>query len=333
MTTLDQETSAPPVQDDPAPKQTAIRVSRLSKRYGAVEAVRGIDLDIGDGEIFGLIGPDGAGKTSTFQILAGVMEPSSGITEIFGQPARAARAETGYLTQAFSLYPDLTVLENIRYIGDLRRVAPSEIAERGAHYLQMFDMDRFSDRLAGKLSGGMKQKLALTCALVPQPRVLLLDEPTTGVDPVSRREFWDTLAHLAADGLTILVATPYMDEAERCHRVALMHEGTIQEMGTPAELRAGLHAKRLELRTENLAEAERILSQSSGPEQEILDVERFGDRLDLLAHDPDKAKRIVEDKLKSAGLAIGGVEVDEPLASRPECRARSFEAIEHYGGR
>jgi ABC-2 type transport system ATP-binding protein len=148
--------------------------------------------------------------------------------------------------------------------------------------------------------------------LVPQPRVLLLDEPTTGVDPVSRREFWDTLAHLAADGLTILVATPYMDEAERCHRVALMHEGTIQEMGTPAELRAGLHAKRLELRTENLAEAERVLSQSSGPEEEILDVERFGDRLDLLVHHPEAAKHLVEEKLKSAGLAIGEVRVDEP---------------------
>ena len=233
MTAADQGTAAPRGQGDHAPKQTAIRVSQLSKRYGAVQAVRGIDLDVDDGEIFGLIGPDGAGKTSTFQILAGVMEPSSGVAEIFGQPARVARAQTGYLTQAFSLYPDLTVVENIRYIGDLRRVAPREIVARGGRYLQMFDMDRFSDRLAGKLSGGMKQKLALTCALVPQPRVLLLDEPTTGVDPVSRREFWDTLAHLAADGLTILVATPYMDEAERCHRVALMHEGAIQQVGTP----------------------------------------------------------------------------------------------------
>ena len=124
----------------------------------------------------------------------------------------------------------------------------------------MFDMDRFANRLAGKLSGGMKQKLALACALVPQPRVLLLDEPTTGVDPVSRREFWDALAHLAADGLTILVATPYLDEAERCHRVALMHEGVFQQVGTPAELRASLGAKRLELQTENLSAAERILS-------------------------------------------------------------------------
>jgi ABC-2 type transport system ATP-binding protein len=312
MTTLDREIAAPADRSDDAPKQTAIRVTRLSKHYGAVEAVRGIELDVGDGEIFGLIGPDGAGKTSTFQILAGVMEPSSGVAEIFGQPARAARAQTGYLTQAFSLYPDLTVVENIRYIGDLRRVARREIAERGQQYLQMFDMDRFSDRLAGKLSGGMKQKLALACALVPQPRVLLLDEPTTGVDPVSRREFWDTLARLAADGLTILVATPYMDEAERCHRVALMYEGAIQEMGTPGELQGGLHAKRLKLRTENLAAAERVLSQSSGPQEEILDVERFGDRLDLLVHHPDAAKRIVEEKLKSAGLASGEVQVDEP---------------------
>ena len=290
MTTLDREIAAPPDRADNAPKQTAIRVSRLSKHYGAVEAVRGIELDVGDGEIFGLIGPDGAGKTSTFQILAGVMEASGGIAEIFGQPARAARSETGYLTQAFSLYPDLTVLENIRYIGDLRRVAHGEIAERGRHYLQMFDMDRFSDRLAGKLSGGMKQKLALTCALVPQPRVLLLDEPTTGVDPVSRREFWDTLAHLAADGLTILVATPYMDEAERCHRVALMHEGAIQRWAPQRSCAQGWMQNGWNCARTSLAEAERVLSQSSGAAEEIFDVQRFGDRLDLLVHHPDAAK-------------------------------------------
>ena len=208
---------------------TAIHVQGLWKRYGQVEAVRGIDLDVKPGEIFGLIGPDGAGKTSTFQILGGVMEASSGTAEILDLPAREARAQTGYLTQNFSLYPDLTVAENIRYIGDLRLVSPDRIRERGDRYLRMFDMDRFTDRLAGRLSGGMKQKLALACALVAQPRVLLLDEPTTGVDPVSRREFWDTLAHLSADGLTILIATPYLDEAERCHRVALMHLEATQE--------------------------------------------------------------------------------------------------------
>jgi ABC-2 type transport system ATP-binding protein len=198
-------------------EQRAIDVRSLAKRYGSVEAIRGISFDVRRNEIFGLIGPDGAGKTSTFQILAGVMEATSGTANIFGRPAREMRSQTGYLTQTFSLYLDLTVAENIRYSGDLRRIPPDEIEDRGQKYLQMFDMDRFKDRLAGQLSGGMKQKLALVCALVPQPHVLLLDEPTTGVDPVSRREFWDVLAHLAAEGLTILVATPYLDEAERCH--------------------------------------------------------------------------------------------------------------------
>src|ERR1700733_4036336 len=148
----------------------AIKIEDLWKRYGPTEAVRGIDLEVKRGEIFGLIGPDGAGKTSTFQILAGVMEASSGTANVFGRPARETRSQTGYLTQAFSLYPDLSVSENIRYIGDLRRVPPEAIAARGHRYLQMFDMDRFADRLAGRLSGGMKQKLSLVCALVPEPR-------------------------------------------------------------------------------------------------------------------------------------------------------------------
>src|SRR6267143_1824707 len=245
---------------DVSPTMSAVRVVGLAKKYGDTQAVGGIDLDIRRGEIFGLIGPDGAGKTTTFQILAGVMEATSGVAEIFGRPARQMRSQTGYLTQAFSLYPELTVKENIRYVGDLRSVPQSDITNRMTHYLEMFDMLRFQHRLAGRLSGGMKQKLALACALVPQPRVLLLDEPTTGVDPVSRREFWDVLAHLAADGLTVLVATPYLDEAERCNRVALMHDGAIQQMGTPAELRDGLGAVRLEVRTPDLAIAEQLLT-------------------------------------------------------------------------
>jgi len=290
----------------------AIRIRDLRKRYGKLEAVRGISFEVGKGEIFGLIGPDGAGKTSTFQILAGVMEASSGSAEVFGQAAREARSQTGYLTQAFSLYPDLTVLENIRYVGDLRRVASDDIVKRGREYLQMFDMDRFSGRLAGQLSGGMKQKLSLACALVPQPRVLVLDEPTTGVDPVSRREFWDALAHLAAEGLSILISTPYLDEAERCHRIALIHKGEIRKIGTPAELREGLGAKRLEVRVDNLSDAERVLSQVSGPKQDIMDVERFGDRLDVLAHDPDKARQVVEELCRKAGVHVSEVRVDEP---------------------
>jgi ABC-2 type transport system ATP-binding protein len=290
----------------------AIRVRNLWKRYGSIEAVRGVNLEIRRGEIFGLIGPDGAGKTSTFQVLAGVMEATSGAAEVFGRPAHETRSQTGYLTQAFSLYHDLTVLENVRYIGDLRRVPVEEILDRGHRYLRMFDMDRFADRLAGRLSGGMKQKLSLVCALVPQPHVLLLDEPTTGVDPVSRREFWDVLAHLAADGLTILVATPYLDEAERCNRVALMYLGELQQIGAPADLRSRMHAKRLEVRTANLREAEIVLSAVSGPEETIIDAQRFGDRLDLLAHDPPAAERILKERMDAAGLAIDDIHIDNP---------------------
>ncbi len=310
-------TSAPVLplsQQQPADSSAApvIELSKLWKRYGSVQAVRGIDLQVKEREIFGLIGPDGAGKTSSFQILAGVMEATSGDARVFGKPAREARSETGYLTQSFSLYPDLSVRENIRYIGDLRRVPKHEIQRRGLHYLQMFDMDRFQDRLAGRLSGGMKQKLALVCALVPQPRVLLLDEPTTGVDPVSRREFWDALAHLATGGLTILIATPYLDEAERCHRVAFIHEGEIRQVGTPAELRNSLHAKRLELRTADLGQAEQLLNKEIGEDRPLLDVQRFGDRLDVLAHSPDEATKDIYDVLGQRALTVDDVRVDEP---------------------
>lgn len=268
----------------------AVRVADLTKTYGSVEAVRGLSFEVNEGEIFGLIGPDGAGKTSTFQILAGIMPATSGSAEIFGRPAREARSLAGYLTQAFSLYPDLTVNENIRYIGDLRRVPPDEIKRRAKEYLSLFDMDRFGNRLAGQLSGGMKQKLSLAAALVAQPRVLLLDEPTTGVDPVSRREFWDTLANLAASGLTIVIATPYLDEAERCNRIALMHLGNIHQIGTLTELRATLGMTRLEVRTPNLAEAEAKLSDKS---ISISDVQRFGDRLDVLVRNEAEGRQAI----------------------------------------
>ncbi len=292
--------------------EAAIEVRGLRKRYGDLEAVREISFEVQRGEIFGLIGADGAGKTTTFQILAGVMEATGGTAEIFGKPARDARARTGYLTQTFSLYPDLSVSENIRYIGDLRRVPPEEIDERGSRYLKMFDMDRFSKRLAAQLSGGMKQKLALVCALVSEPDILLLDEPTTGVDPVSRREFWDTLAHLAGQGLTVLIATPYLDEAERCNRIALVHLGKILQIGMPDEFRESLHAKRIELRAPDLRKALRAVSQVSGREGDIFDVQRFGDRLDLLSHSPEAAQRKMEEVLRAEGIAIDSVRVDEP---------------------
>jgi ABC-2 type transport system ATP-binding protein len=274
----------------------AIRARALAKRYGAVEAVRGIDLDVRTGEIFGLIGPDGAGKTSTFQILGGVMEATSGTAELLGRPARQARAYVGYLTQAFSLYQDLSVAENLRYVGDLRRVPPRDIEARGQRYLTMFGMERFTARLAGRLSGGMKQKLALACALVAEPRILLLDEPTTGVDPVSRREFWDALAQLSSQGITILLATPYLDEAERCHRVALVYEGRLHRTGTPAALRQSLGLQRLEVRAKDLRGAETALAARDA----IVDVQRFGDRLDVLVPDVKAGERAVLEALAGA---------------------------------
>jgi ABC-2 type transport system ATP-binding protein len=286
----------------------AIRVRALTKRYGDVEAVRGIDLDVEAGEIFGLIGADGAGKTTTFQVLGGVMEPTSGMAELLGRPARQARTHVGYLTQAFSLYPDLSVAENLRYVGDLRHVPVADIEQRGQRYLTMFGMERFTERLAGRLSGGMKQKLALACALVAEPRILLLDEPTTGVDPVSRREFWDALAHLSSQGITILLATPYLDEAERCHRVALMHEGRIHRTGTPAALREELGLKRLEVRAADLRRAETTLVERDG----IADVQRFGDRLDVMVRDVDAGARAVRDALAGAHLPIDSVRAATP---------------------
>jgi ABC-2 type transport system ATP-binding protein len=291
------------------PPGPAIRIAGLAKRYGAIEAVRGIDLEVQPGEIFGLIGPDGAGKTSTFQVLGGVMEATAGVAELLGRPAREARSYVGYLTQAFSLYPDLSVEENLRYVGELRLVPRVEIERRGRRYLEMFGMAPFGRRLAGRLSGGMKQKMALACALVAEPRVLLLDEPTTGVDPVSRREFWDALVTLSSQGMTILVATPYLDEAERCHRVALMHQGQLVRTGTPAEIREGLGLTRLEVRAPDLRAA---LTALSGRDGGIADVQRFGDRLDVMVRDPAQGERAVRAALEAAGQSVTSLRAGSP---------------------
>ncbi|MBD2595479.1 ABC transporter ATP-binding protein [Nostoc spongiaeforme FACHB-130] len=293
-----------------SPTTTAIKVQALHKHYGNLAAVRGIDFSVQKGEMFGLIGPDGAGKTTTFHILGGVMEATAGEVQIFGQPARDARLITGYLTQQFSLYLDLSIDENLLYAAGLRQVGDDLLRERRQKYLKLMSLDRFGDRLAGQLSGGMKQKLALCCALVSQPEVLLLDEPTTGVDPVSRREFWDVLAELSAEGMTIVVATPYLDEAERCHRVALMYSGQIHEIGTPADLRANLGLHRLEVRTGNLTATEEILSQTV--QNNIIDVQIFGDRLDVLVPDLDAGETEVRQLLQQHNLPAPSIERGKP---------------------
>jgi ABC-2 type transport system ATP-binding protein len=268
-------------------KYQIISAKGLYKQYDKLVAVRGIDLEVDRGEIFGLIGPDGAGKTTTFHILGGVMEATAGNVKILNRSPRDARLGIGYLTQQFSLYLDLSIDENLRYSAGLRQVPENRFQERRIKYLRLMNLEKFSPRLAGQLSGGMKQKLALCCALISQPEVLLLDEPTTGVDPVSRREFWDVLAELSKEGMTIVVATPYLDEAERCDRIALMYDGQIHQIGTLPELRSSLGLHRLELRTNNLKLTEELLQETIKTDftdisASIIDVQTFGDRLDVL---------------------------------------------------
>ena len=304
----------------------AIEVRSLVKNYGNFEAVKSIDLDITAGEIFGIIGPDGAGKTSVFQVLGGVMEPTSGEAKMYGKSTVDARPFVGYLTQTFSLYQDLSVAENLQYVGQLRLLSRRMIEERGHHYLEMFDMARFKDRLAGSLSGGMKQKLALACALIAQPKILLLDEPTTGVDPVSRREFWDALAGLANEGMTMVVATPYLDEAERCHRVALMYDGLIRQTGTPAEIREQLGLQRLEVRAADLAQlgqAEDILTRLPS----IDDVQRFGDRLDLMVANVEDGEKVTRE-----ALAAEGIQAKEFKAGAPTLENSFVAKLRELGG-
>lgn len=289
---------------------TPIVVQDLRKQYGSLTALNGISFQVQRGEIFGLIGPDGAGKTTTFQILAGVLEASSGKVSLLGSAPRQVRIDLGYVPQKFSLYPDLSVAENLRYSAGLRQVPEVEFRSRSRSLLQRVDLHRFRDRLAGQLSGGMKQKLALCCALVTQPQVLLLDEPTTGVDPVSRREFWDLLATVAAEGVTIVAATPYLDEAERCNRIALIYAGAIQELGTLGELRASLGLQRLEVRINPLNPGEQMIRKI--PSETIVDIQPFGDRLDVLVTDPDGAESQIRSGCEAQELTLETLRRDDP---------------------
>ncbi len=294
-------------------QSTVIEVQNFDKFYGSFQAVKDISFTINKGEIFGLIGPDGAGKTSTFNVLGGVMNATKGEINILGESPRDARKSIGYLTQQFSLYLDLSIQENLSYSAGIREVSDEKYAERSERYLKLMKLARFRDRLVGQLSGGMKQKLALCCCLVSAPEILLLDEPTTGVDPVSRREFWDVLAEVAAEGVTTVVATPYLDEAERCNRVGLIYAGQIADMGTPKELIAKLNLHRLQITSSKLETLESALNKSPGKNREIVrDVQEYGDRLDLLVTDLDKGKSLVAETAREENIEISAITVAEP---------------------
>jgi ABC-2 type transport system ATP-binding protein len=254
-----------------------ISLSRVTKRYGSTDAVNDVSFAIAPGEMFGLIGPDGAGKTTTIRLVCGLIQPQAGTLRVLGyDPVKEHRPVTrgvGYLSQRFSLYGDLTIDENIAFFAEIHGVYRYE--DRRNRLLDLMQLTPFRSRLAARLSGGMKQKLALACTLVHQPRLILLDEPTTGVDPVSRREFWKLLSEFLAQGITIVMATPYLDEAERCSRVALLDHGRLLALDTPDRLRAALPGTVIEVIVSQQEQAAAVLAREAG----VTDVQRFGERI------------------------------------------------------
>jgi ABC-2 type transport system ATP-binding protein len=287
--------------------ETAIRAEALVRRFGPVEAVRVASFAVTRGEIFGLVGPDGAGKTTIMRMLAGVLPPDSGTirldgVDVVGDPERA-KSRLSYMPQRFGLYEDLTVAENIFFYGELFGVAWRERRRRGPELLAAAGLAAFQGRLAGRLSGGMKQKLGLVCALIHTPRVLLLDEPTTGVDPVSRRDFWAILYTLRESGVTILLSTAYMDEAERCSRLALVHEGRIRSCDTPAGLKAAMPGALVAVVAPDPRAAHQALAGAPGVLGRLLMGDRVHVRVDDAARRlPELRRRLAERGVMPAEL-------------------------------
>ncbi|MGO8693688.1 MAG: ABC transporter ATP-binding protein [Rectinemataceae bacterium] len=286
----------------------ALSVSGLCKRFGNTVALRGVSFELPVGGSLALVGPDGAGKTTTIRLIAGLLTPDTGEIAVFGSPPRSppAKARIGYLSQRFSLYGDLSVDENISFFAEIHGLESFD--GRRDRLLEMTRLAAFRTRAAGKLSGGMKQKLALACALVHEPELLLLDEPTTGVDPISRREFWAILAELLAGGMSLVVATPYLDEAERCAEVGLMDAGSFLAFGSPAELKASLPFVVLELPCTEVRRAAALLRGLP----ELAGVQTFGDRLAILAPDERAARAAMAARLEPAAIAIDGLRVAPP---------------------
>lgn len=290
----------------------AIATSDLTKRFPGILAVDRLGFEVHPGEIFGLVGPDGAGKTTTVRMLAGVLTPDSGSAMVAGfdmvRDPEAAKAHISYMPQRFGLYEDLTVGENIRFYADVFGVPRADREQRSRQLLDAAGMEQYKTRLAGKLSGGMKQKLGLVCALIHRPRVILLDEPTNGVDPVSRRDFWRILYSLLDEGIAILMSTAYLDEAERCHRVALLHEGRILYCETPAALKTHLKGAVLSVIASEPRHVRAVLEGADG----VLNVLLVGDGLHLVVDDAARRIPELQVKLQAEGLSFDHLEEVAP---------------------
>ena len=295
-----------------------IEARGLTRRFRRVVAVDHLDLTIYRGEIFGLLGPDSAGKTTTLRLLCGLMRPSEGSARVAGcdtvRQAEALKRQIGYMPQQFSLYGDLTVMENLLFFADIFDVREPERSQRIERLLRFAGLEEFTGRRAAYLSGGMKQKLALACALLHQPPILLLDEPTTGVDPVSRREFWQILTELHLAGVTLVVTTPYMDEAERCTRVGLMYQGRLMVCDTPARIRQMIEGEVIELQVGAFRQARLLLQDAPG----VVEVQTYGEMLHLIVDNAEERMPAIAARLEEAGI---------PVLSMRRTRARMEEAF------
>jgi ABC-2 type transport system ATP-binding protein len=295
--------------------QEVVRAAHLRRRFGATVAVDGVSFEVRPGEMFGLIGPDGAGKTTTLKMILGLLAPDGGRVTTLGLEAARRRRRlaerAGYLSQTFSLYGDLSIDENIAFFAAVRGVR--HWRRRRDELLERLRLASFRDRLADRLSGGMKQKLALACVLIHTPELLVLDEPTTGVDPVSRREFWKILSGLQQEGLTLIVATPYLDEAERCQRVALFSSGRILSLDTPQAIRGQWRGSMAEIIASPRQRAVELLREQS----EVGDTEIFGERIHVSLPDVEATRAGEATERLSRRLGEAGVYVEEARAVEP----------------
>ena len=282
----------------------SIQTTNLTKRFGSLTAVNQLNLEVKTGEIFGLVGPDASGKTTTLRMLCGILPPDGGEAMVAGCDIRreteSLKEKVGYLPQRFGLYGDLTVLENIHFYADLYQVPKKSRIGRIERLLQFANLKPFGKRKAQDLSGGMKQKLGLICALVHTPEILFLDEPTTGVDPLSRRDFWVILYDLLKEGVTILFSTSYLDEAERCSRIGMIYQGELLIADTPAVVKTQMIGTILELRTENNQRSMRMLEGVESIRGFVLS----GDKIHVLVGDPQEGERVIRGVLKAKGMSI-----------------------------